>query len=85
MKSQETIVRFTSGLGLLSVFGIAICALALTDIRHGGEDLRAEWQAVQVGFGVIALFHAAAFAACFKFFAVVKQSRKIILETRKDG
>lgn len=72
MKSLRTRVGIAAGLGLLSVMGIVLCHLALTDIAHGGEDLRAEWLALQIGFGAVILFHLAAFNLFIKLFTVIK-------------
>ncbi len=49
------------------MIAILLCHLALTDIWHGVGDLSAEWRMLQVGFGVIILFHLAALAILIQF------------------
>ncbi len=41
-------VEWAMALGMASVVAMGVAQLALTDIHHGGEDLRLEWRVVQV-------------------------------------
>ena len=53
-------VRFSVGLGILSLLGVLASMLALTDIYHGEQDVTQEWRALQISFGIIIAFHLAA-------------------------
>lgn len=52
--------RLSILLGLLSLFGVAVSHLALTDIWHGEGELVAEWTALRVAFAVIVAFQVTA-------------------------
>jgi len=44
-------------LGVLSLFSIAICFLALVDVFHGESDLSLEWRALRLSFSIILIFN----------------------------
>lgn len=47
-------------LGVLSVIGLLLSLLALTDIAHGETDVTLEWWVVRVAFLSVVLFQVAA-------------------------
>lgn len=60
MKDKELWI-LTAALGGLSVLGLALTHLALTDIWHGREpDLTAEWAVVRISLLIFAGFIASA-------------------------
>lgn len=48
-------------LGFLSVLALILIYLALSDIAHGGEDLKLEWYAVGVSLLIISTFTVSTF------------------------
>jgi uncharacterized BrkB/YihY/UPF0761 family membrane protein len=44
-------------LGILSLFSMVICVMALQDVFHGESDLSLEWQIVRLGFSIIFIFN----------------------------
>ena len=44
------------------MFAVVLGHLALTDIRHGEQDLTLEWRALQLAFGAIIVFQISALA-----------------------
>jgi uncharacterized membrane protein len=60
--SLMTQARLSFRLGVLSLFGVVLGHLALTDIRHGEQDLTLEWRALQIAFGTIIVFQVSALA-----------------------
>jgi hypothetical protein len=69
---QKTI-RITLGLGILSVLGIFMSHLALTDIFHGEADLTLEWKALQISFLAIVTFHV---SAIYTLIRILRQNNK---------
>ena len=61
--SRRLLRQLALGLGCLSFVSILVAILALADIYHGETDLSLEWRALQIAFGVIVTFHAAAFVS----------------------
>lgn len=53
-------------LAALSVVAIGLSLLALQDIYHGEEDLRAEWMVLRISFMTIMVFHGFALFALYK-------------------
>lgn len=47
-------------LGVLSVIGLLVSLLALTDIAHGEPDVTLEWWVVRVAYLLVVLFQVAA-------------------------
>ena len=62
MCKLETSAWLTLGTGIVPVFAIVLCHLALTDIWHGERSVELEWKIVQLGIAAIICFHAAALA-----------------------
>ncbi len=63
MSRPHFAIRVTSGLGLLFLLALGASHLALTDIAHGGSDLRLEWNVLRISGTVIAVFIVTAKAA----------------------
>jgi uncharacterized membrane protein len=60
--SLITQARLTFRLGILSLVAVVLSHLALTDIRHGEQDLTLEWRALQAAFATIIVFQVSALA-----------------------
>ena len=60
MTGQRVGILVSLSLGVLSVFAVYVCHLALTDIYHLEPDVTAEWRAVQICFVVIIAFQVSA-------------------------
>jgi hypothetical protein len=58
--SLVTQARITYGLGVLSVVAVVVSHLALTDIRHGKQDVALEWAALRTAFAAIVVFQISA-------------------------
>lgn len=59
--TPQKLRRLTIWLGCVSLLGVLVSFLALTDIYHGEADLSQEWMALRFAFGAIIAFHIAAF------------------------
>ena len=66
-------VRLSFGLGLLSLMGVGISHLALTDISHGAGGA-AEWLALQLSFGTIVAFQVSALCTLWRIMRAGQQS-----------
>ncbi len=72
---MKTAIKITLGLGILSVIGLVMSHLALTDISHCEPDLTFEWKALQISFLVIITFHV---SAIYTLTRVLRQNDKDI-------
>ena len=84
MKKLRKSIIFSIGLGVLSIVAIVISHLALTDIGHGEGDLTLEWQALQVAFAVIILFHISAFITLFRVLKYTKSSANTLTDSQSN-
>ncbi len=60
MKALRRSAAISAALGIVSVVGLLVSLLALTDIAHGEPDVTLEWWVVRVAYLLIVLFQAAA-------------------------
>ena len=58
--------RFTIYLGMWSVIGLVLQALALQDIYHAASDVRLEWTVVRIAYLVSLAFHLLALRALLR-------------------
>jgi len=77
MKQLKIYATISVVLGVLSVIGIVLSHLALTDISHGESNTDMEWKIVQVGFGIIILFHVFVFMTLYRLFIFLKKEFRI--------
>ncbi|MFC2093220.1 hypothetical protein ACFLSV_04905 [Bacteroidota bacterium] len=77
MKQLKIYATITFILGLLSIIGIVLSHLALTDINHGEVNADIEWKVVQVGFVIIILFHVFVFMTLYRLFIFLKKENRI--------
>lgn len=73
MRKLKTSASISVMLGAISVLGIFLNFLALTDIGHGEPDLSLEWKVVRIGFLFIALFHVSTFVTLSQIFKFLKK------------